>query len=50
MDGEYKPEDGKFQNLMYWFAEVMYRRLMSYTATNWYVLPYSGKIEFGSRG
>lgn len=36
--------------LLYDFPRILYRELMSYQVTNWYVLPYSGKIDFGSRG
>ena len=35
---------------MYWLPEFVYRRLLSYDVTNWYLLPYSGKIQFGSKG
>ena len=35
---------------LYWFPEFLYRRLMSYQVTNWYVLPYSGTVQMGSRG
>ena len=35
---------------MYTFPEIIYRRLLSYQTTNWYILPYSGKIDFGSKG
>ena len=37
-------------DILYWFSEIIYRRLLSYDVSNWYVLPFSGKIEFGSKG
>ena len=45
------PESHTLEHLqLYTFPEILYRRLLSYQTTNWYILPYSGKIDFGSRG